>query len=129
MYQPEITPQDIAKVKYALRDHVGESNRIAYEVLTRQVFGRYTDTLRRNVRLIVHQINADPNDETFILTDTSAGGVWLPDSDPEQAVKFYHSEKSRAMQTLEKVNVIGHKIERRWGREALNPQPEQMRLI
>lgn len=128
-YQPVITDADIARVKYSMREHVGEGNRITYEVLTRKVYGKYSDTLRRNVRLIVHHINADLNDSMFILTDTSAGGVWLPDNDPGPAVRHYRSERSRAMETLDKVNALGHKIERRYGREALNPQPAQGQLF
>jgi len=124
-YQPIITDADIARVKYALRTHVGESNRIDVESLTAQVFGKYSDVKRRMLRLIIHEINCDMSDNTIVLTDTSDGGFWLADDDPEPAVTFYHSEESRIAQTAKKVTAMKHKIERRFGREALNPHTQQ----
>ena len=116
-YIPEITDQDIAKVKYALRGAVGESNRIDAVTLTEMVYGKYSDTLRRSVRAIVQHINTDQADLTIISTDTSEGGFWLADVDPLPIARMYNSEHGRGTAILAKASSIEAKGKRKFGKD------------
>ena len=132
-YQPTITLQEINKdieiVKSAMLEHMGEANRLTIEQLTARIYGSFTENNRRKLRAVIHEINTDDSNNLIILTDTKNGGFWLADKDPSPAVTHYYEEESRAMNTLKKVKVMGHKIERLYGREALHPQPGQGRLL
>lgn len=111
-----ITIQEKTTVQQILQSHIGEENRIEIELLCKNL-----EMSRRKLRAIVHEINSDDTNH-LILTDTDEGGYWMADKrDSETAVNNYFSEESRALKTLEKVNAMKHKIERIYGRGALDP--------
>ena len=110
-----ITIQEKTTVQLKLQEHIGEANRIDILELC-SLLGMS----RRKLRAIVHEINSDDTNH-LILTDTDEGGYWLADKrDSETAVNNYFSEESRALKTLEKVNAMKNKIERIYGRAALD---------
>ena len=125
----EVDQRDILTVRAHIQRFIGSDNRVTVEELTRRVYGRFTENNRRKLRAVIHEINADPNDNLLILTDTKTGGFWLADRDPSPAVEYYNSEKSRALELMDKAGAVGKKIERMYGRDALHPQPGQGRLL
>lgn len=112
---PQVSDRDIASVKYALRDHQGEQNRISYEDLTSIVYGEYSLTLRRRVREVVQKVNTLPG-ERMILTDTSEGGCWFDDNDIMPVVRNIVSEEGRRDSLEKKIVSMKRKAVHQWGR-------------
>lgn len=111
----QVSDKDIAAVKHALRGHQGEFNRISFEDLTTQVYGEYTDTLRRRLREVVHRINTLPG-ERMILTDTKEGGCWLDDEDIMPVARNIVSEEGRKNSLEKKIMSMKSKAVHQWGR-------------
>ena len=127
----EIDQKILEDVKTFMQWHIGSANRVSYDELTAQMYGRSTENNRRKLRAVISAINGDPSNGVVICSDREDGGLFMngsSDEDIEKHVHFISEEESQAMSTLQKVHAYKRKVNQLYGSEVLNPQPGQGRL-
>ena len=111
----EIDPHVINTVRSVMNQHIGGSNRIAYDELTEFVFGKPTENNRRKLRAVISSINSDTTNNVVICSDRTDGGLFANGSDQddiERHLQFIGEEESQAHNTLAKTAAMKHKLAR-----------------